>query len=70
MCRFRGTMPERLVLLGVVPAHLDLGLDLSPQVAARVTTLVDAAVSELRGWGVLDSKDQELPPDAQARDVG
>jgi hydrogenase maturation protease len=70
MCQFRGTLPERLVLLGVVPARLDLGLDLSPQVAAQVTTLVQAAVSELRGWGILGSKHKQLSPDAQAWDVG
>ncbi len=52
MCRFRGTLPERLVLLGIVPAVLDMGLHLSDPVAAQLDALVDAAIEELTAWGV------------------
>jgi hydrogenase maturation protease len=60
MCRFRGTVPERMVLLGVVPAHLDLGLDLSPQVAAALPSLIGAALTELRNWGIVE-RERERP---------
>ncbi len=52
MCRFRDTTPERLVLLGVVPASLEMGLTLSPKVAAEARPLVEAAVHELAAWGI------------------
>jgi hydrogenase maturation protease len=66
MCRFRGTVPDRLVLWGMVPESLDLGTDLTPPVAARLDELVQAAVEELRGWGVdISSVDNEDAPSAR-----
>jgi Ni,Fe-hydrogenase maturation factor len=53
-------VPERMVLLGVVPAHLDLGLDLSPQVAAALPSLIGAALTELRNWGIVE-RERERP---------
>jgi hydrogenase maturation protease len=44
--------PEKVVLWGVQPAVIDVGLELSPVVAAQVDVLVDKAVAELRQWGV------------------
>jgi hydrogenase maturation protease len=46
-----GIFPEEMVLLGVEPAVLDPGMELSPAVAARVDELVDMALRELRRWG-------------------
>ncbi len=50
--RLRGTMPQRLVVWGIQPASLDWGVDLSPPVQAALDGLVQAAVQELRGWGI------------------
>jgi hydrogenase maturation protease len=50
--RLRGIYPEEVVLWGVQPATIDVGLDLSPIVAAQVDVLVDHALAELHQWGV------------------
>ena len=50
--RLSGTTPERIVLLGIVPAVVDWGVGLTPEIAEGVDDLVKAAVAELRGWGV------------------
>jgi hydrogenase maturation protease len=51
--RFQGTLPARLVLLGLEPASIDWGLELSSPVAAGMDALVDAAVLELQAWGIV-----------------
>jgi hydrogenase maturation protease len=50
--RLREVYPEEIVLLGAQPATIDVGLELSPVVAAQVDALVDKAVTELRRWGI------------------
>jgi hydrogenase maturation protease len=50
--RFQGTLPARMTLLGIEPASIEWGLDLSPPVRAALGALVEAAVRELRAWGV------------------
>jgi len=49
---FQGTLPERVVLWGLEPASLEWGLELSAPIAAQIDALVDAAMGELRAWGV------------------
>lgn len=44
--------PASVTLIGVVPADLSLGLDLSPAVARAVERAVDCLVTELRGLGL------------------
>lgn len=58
---WRGRMPRRLVLLGVVPETLELHLGRSPAVEAAVPDLVDAIVAEAGRLGaclVLRSNDE------------
>jgi hydrogenase maturation protease len=43
--------PRRLVLLGLVPATLDLGLDRSPAVESRLQVLADETADEARRLG-------------------
>ncbi|RMF29640.1 MAG: HyaD/HybD family hydrogenase maturation endopeptidase [Chloroflexi bacterium] len=50
--RFQGHLPARIVLWGMEPASMEPGLDLSPPVAAQLDALVEAAVQELRDWGI------------------
>lgn len=45
------TRPPHIVLLGLEPAAVEWGLDLSPPVAAGIEPLVAAMVTELRLWG-------------------
>ncbi|HTM19250.1 MAG TPA: hydrogenase maturation protease [Kofleriaceae bacterium] len=46
-----GRYPRRVVLLGVVPASLELGVEPTPAVAASIDGLVDGVVAELRAMG-------------------
>lgn len=48
----RGVTPPEMVLLGVQPANIELGTDLTPEVEAQLDTLVDKALLELEKWGV------------------
>lgn len=50
--QLRDLYPQQIVLWGVQPAWLELGLDLSPPVAARLDFLVEAVCAELTAWGV------------------
>ena len=46
--RLVGRAPGRVVLWGVTPARIELGLELSPAVAAALPALCDRVVAELR----------------------
>ena len=48
--RMLGAEPERVVLLGVQPARVELGTELSPDVRAAVPRLVDQVLAEIRQW--------------------
>ncbi len=47
----RGRLPRRLVLVGLVPATLDLGVGLSPALACRLPALVEAVAAEASRMG-------------------
>jgi hydrogenase maturation protease len=44
---FMGAEPKEMVILGVQPQAMDLGMELTPVVAARVPELVDQVLAEL-----------------------
>ncbi len=46
-----GTMPREIVVLGVEPVSLELGMEMTPTVAETIPTLVDMAVTELAARG-------------------
>jgi hydrogenase maturation protease len=46
----QGILPPRVVLLGLEPAVVDWGLDLSPSIADKLKKLVEAAVKEVKGF--------------------
>jgi hydrogenase maturation protease len=50
--RLRGRFPAELVLWGVQPAVIEVGLELSPVVAAQIDTLVERVLAELSQWGI------------------
>jgi hydrogenase maturation protease len=50
---FAGCKPPQLVLFGVVPQSLDLSLELSPIIAAKVDDVIDQVVAELASLGVV-----------------
>jgi hydrogenase maturation protease len=63
VARLRGRYPPRLVLLGLVPLTLDLGLGLSPSVREGLPHLVDRIVAEARalGYALLPRAGDEEP---------
>lgn len=64
----RGRLPRRLVLIGLVPAELDVAVGLSPAVASRLPALVDAVIAEACRMGhpflesTADAKDLACGP--------
>ncbi len=51
LAAMRSRLPERLRLVGIQPADLSIGIELSPAVAAALPALVDRAAAVLAGWG-------------------
>lgn len=49
--RMRGALPPALTLLGIVPATMDLGWELSPPVRQALPRLLDAIVDHVRMLG-------------------
>lgn len=49
--KLRDLYPPKVVLLGIQPASLEVGLTLSPPVEARLDELVSKVVEELSRWG-------------------
>jgi hydrogenase maturation protease len=48
----QGFRPPEMVLLGIQPENIDLGMELSPKVSARFEDLVQMAIRELENWGI------------------
>jgi hydrogenase maturation protease len=51
--KLTGIYPNRVVVLGIQPQTLEVGLELSPAVAARVDELADRALAEVEWPGAL-----------------
>lgn len=49
--KLKDIFPRRLVLFGIQPAWLKLGLDLSPTVSEKMDTLVGKVIEQLELWG-------------------
>jgi len=43
--------PQRIVLWGVQPERLEIGLDLSPKVESQVEQIIEHILDQLRAWG-------------------
>jgi hydrogenase maturation protease len=52
LAELQGQIPEEMVLLGVQPEHIGIGLELSAQVAASLDPLAALALEELERWDV------------------
>jgi hydrogenase maturation protease len=49
--KLKDVFPKRLILWGVQPELLEIGLDLSPIVAAQVDTIIQQVLEQLEIWG-------------------
>jgi hydrogenase maturation protease len=63
--KLKDLYPANVVLWGIQPAKLEIGLDLSPAVSAQVEVLVGNVVEQLARWG---QRPQPKPPSAPAQD--
>ncbi|WP_460177559.1 HyaD/HybD family hydrogenase maturation endopeptidase [Thermodesulfovibrio hydrogeniphilus] len=52
VARFMGIMPEELILVGIQPESIDLGLDLTPTIAGRLNLLIEEVLKILERWGI------------------
>lgn len=52
VAELRGHLPAELVVWGVQPADIEMGLELSPAVSAAMEQVLSGVVEELRGWGI------------------
>lgn len=50
--KLRDLYPEEVVVWGVQPAKVEVGLDLSPPVAAQMDILVEKILDDLAQWGI------------------
>ena len=53
LAQLRGTFPAQAVALGIQPARVAFGNEISEVVACRLDELVRAAVMQLERWGVV-----------------
>ena len=51
VAELRGHLPNDIVAIGVQPAVVELGTELSPDVAPRLDALVRTIISRLERWG-------------------
>lgn len=49
--RFKDLYPKRLILWGIQPELLEIGVDLSPLIESKVDALVENMVEQLKAWG-------------------
>lgn len=52
VARLMGYMPEDLVLVGIQPEIIDLGLDLTPTLAGKLNELIEEILNILNSWGI------------------
>jgi hydrogenase maturation protease len=52
LAELRGSLPGELLALGIQPARIELLMELSPAVEARVPELVELAANALTEWGI------------------
>jgi hydrogenase maturation protease len=48
----QGIQPPEMVLIGIQPENIDLGMELSPRVSAKFGDLVQMVTGELESWDI------------------
>lgn len=51
VAQLKGSTPPEVVILGVQPQNLNVGLDMSPAVATQVKPLARRGLAQLKEWG-------------------
>ncbi|MGB9823208.1 HyaD/HybD family hydrogenase maturation endopeptidase [Thermodesulfovibrio sp.] len=52
VARLMDFMPEEVVLVGIQPEIIDIGLDLSETLAGKINKLIDEVLKILGSWGI------------------
>jgi hydrogenase maturation protease len=50
--RLQGCLPGHVVLIGIQPHSLEVGMELSPTLSARMPDILQAVIAELHAWGL------------------
>lgn len=53
VAELQGHLPQQLVVWGIQAASIEVGMELSPTVAANCEALIASIVDELKNWGVV-----------------
>ncbi len=61
VAELQGFAPPEMVLLGVQPGEIEMGIELTPAVADQVESLVQGVLVELARWGVIPTA-PDTPP--------
>ena len=51
VAKLKNLYPKRIVLWGIQPQFLDVGMEMSPLIESKVDTLVNSVVEQLDSWG-------------------
>jgi hydrogenase maturation protease len=53
VARLKDIFPKRLVLFGIQPEKIEIGVDLSPGIASKIDLLAQKVVTQLKDWGYI-----------------
>ncbi len=67
--RLRGIEPREMVLLGVQPEDIGMGMELSPPVVAQLDALIAMTLQELGKWGIRMERTAPEQQTVQQQDV-
>jgi hydrogenase maturation protease len=51
VAKLKDVYPKRLVLLGIQPERVEIGLDLSPLIAGKLDVIIEKVLAQLQDWG-------------------
>lgn len=58
LAQFRGYLPEYLHLIGIQPADLSVGVELSPVVSATMPQMLARALAVLQEWNLIEKENK------------
>jgi hydrogenase maturation protease len=70
LANFRGHLPEHLHLIGIQPADLTIGVELSPLIMATVPQVLERATAILQEWNLVDKEIDKMKKIAFPTDDG
>ncbi len=56
LAQFRSRLPEHLHLIGIQPADISVGVELSPTVSEKMPSLLEQAEQKLREWDLINKE--------------